>query len=717
MSESAPTHSGSVVSHYEIHEPIGSGGMGDVYRATDLRLGRHVALKFVRSFGEDRRQQLIHEARAASLLDHPNICTIFEIDETPAGDVFIAMPCYDGVTLDHVLSGGALAPARALSIALQAARGLAAAHEELIVHRDIKPGNLMIVRGDLVKILDFGLAQSMRDAPDGTSMGVVGTPAYMSPEQLRGEPVDPRSDIWSLGTVLYEMLTGVRPFTGTTMRTVVTSILEAAPPRPTEVRPDVPPGFERILARTLEKNVRRRYERAEDLIRDLLELHASFDTHAITRAVPVPARTALAVLPFEDMSESRDQGFLCDGIAEEIMRALARVSELHVASRTSSFQFRNRTADIREIGARLNVNTVLEGSVRRVGDRVRISAQLVNIDDGYRLWYERYDREMKDIFAIEDEIAEQIARALEVALRTGAPSLRIASADDAQAYEYYLRGREFIHQHRRKGFENALQVFAQAIELAPRYARAYAGIAECHAFLCMYFGRGDEAAAAAEAASAKALELSPDLPEAHAARGAALFLRADFEQAEKHLRRAIELAPRQYDPHYMFARLYFTRGQFEQAAKCYADACAVVPEAFDSWYLLGMCYRRLDQPDRARQADLECIEAVKRWVRVHPEDTRAWTMGASVLATVGEPDRAARWVERALAVDADEPIIEYNAACVYVGLKRPDDAIRCLRLALREGGVLRSWATNDPDLDPLRGDPRFQEILDAAGTA
>jgi serine/threonine protein kinase/tetratricopeptide (TPR) repeat protein len=716
MSQHAPARIGQTVSHYEIHELLGSGGMGNVYRATDLRLGRRVALKFVRPMAEDAmRQKLIREARAASLLDHPNICTIFEVDETPAGDVFIAMACYEGETLDHILARGPLNPQRALSIALQTARGLAAAHDELIVHRDIKPGNLMITHNQVVKILDFGLARSMRDMTATDPGSVVGTPAYMSPEQLRGEPLDQRSDIWSLGAVLYEMVTGTRPFAADGLANVVASILEGVPARASSVMAAVPAGIERVIERALAKNLRERYERTDEIIRDLINLQSGLDTRAITRSIPVVSRTSLAVLPFEDMSETRDQGFLCDGIAEEIMRALGRIPELHVASRTSAFQFRNRTADIHEIGTKLNVNTVLEGSVRRVGDRVRISAQLVSIHDGYRLWYERYDREMKDIFAIEDEIAEQIANALEVALGAPAPAApKTGTTPDAQAYEYYLHGREFIHQHRRKGFETALQIFAQAIEIHPCYARAYAGIAQCHCFLSMYFGRGDEAAAAADTASAKALELAPNLPDAHAARGFALFLRHDYDTAEWHLRRAMELDPRLYDAHYIFARLCFMRGQFKEAAARFAEACAIVPEAYDAWYLLGMCHRRLGEIDRGRNVDLECIEAVKKWVHAHPEDTRAWTMGASVLAEMGEPERAARWVERALAVDADEPIILYNSACVYVGLGRHDDAISCLTASMRQGGVLKTWAINDPDLDPLRNDPRFQELLAAA---
>jgi serine/threonine protein kinase/tetratricopeptide (TPR) repeat protein len=711
----APTtsRSGQEISHYKVHELLGSGGMGEVYRCTDLRLRRRVALKFLHPLSDpDMRQRLIREAQAASLLDHPNICTIFEVDETPAGEVFIAMAYYEGQTLDRMLAGGPLEVGRALAIAVQAGRGLDAAHEELIVHRDIKPANLMITRGDTVKILDFGIARSLKTAGTTARGAVVGTPAYMAPEQLRGAPIDQRADIWSLGAVLHEMVTGVRPFGGESTASVIASILSNEPFRITRTKPSLPAGLGPIIEKALAKSLRARYERISEMVQDLIELRTGLDSEAITRRFPAAtARSSIAVLPFEDMSSTRDQEFLCDGIAEEILRALGRIPDLHVASRTSAFQFKNRSADIREIGAQLNVDTVLEGSVRRVGDRVRISAQLISVRDGYRLWNERYDREMQDIFAIEDEIAEQIAHALKLALAPPTQGDAKSAAPDAQAYEFYLQGRRFIHQHRRKGFETALQIFAQAIEINPNYARAYAGIADCHSFLRLYFGGGDDAAEAADEASARALELEPDLADAHASRGQALFLRRDFDQAEFHLRRAIELDPRLYDPHYISGRLRFSQGRIAEAARHFAEACAVVPEAYDSWYLLGMCYRRMNQPGRSRNANLECIEAVKSWVRSHPEDTRAWTMGASVLADVGEPERAARWIERALAVDAEEPIIEYNAACVYVALGRFEDALKCLAVSLQAGGLSRDWAENDPDLDPLRGDPRFQSLL------
>ena len=716
MSSSA-SRTGHTVSHYEVGELLGSGGMGEVYRATDLRLRRPVALKFLPPLADlTMRRRLVREAQAASLLDHPNICTIFEVDETPAGEVFIAMACYEGETLDRALEGGPLPIGRALSIAAQAGRGLAAAHEELVVHCDVKPGNLLIARGDTVKILDFGIARPLRDVGPSDESEAMGTPAYMAPEQLRREPVDQRTDIWALGVVLYEVLTGEKPFRGDSVDTLIQAVLNARVVPASTLKPGLPPRVDQIIEKALARNPRLRYDRIDQMVHELVGVQAAIDSSALTIRVPASAsKSSIAVLPFEDMSPANDQGFLCDGIAEEVLRALSRIPDLYVASRTSAFQFRRQAADIRDIGARLNVNTVLEGSVRRAGDRVRITAQLVSVSDGYRLWGDRYDRDIEDIFAIEDEIAERIAQALEVTFAERArPSGRGGFEPDAEAYQLYLQGRSFIHQHRRKGFEIALQTFAQAIDASPGYARAYAGIADCHAFLNLYFGHGKEAVEAADAASAKALELEPDLADAHASRGFALFLRRDFEGAERHLLRAIELDPRAYDPHYIFGRVCFSEARTPEAAQHFREAATIVPEAYDAWYLLGMCYRRMGETGRLRDANFECIEAVKRWVRTHPDDTRAWTMGAAVLADMGEPDRSAAWVERALAIDPDESTIQYNAACVYVALKKPDEAIRCLATAIRYGRIAGDWIKNDPDLDPLRADPRFVALVATA---
>lgn len=711
----AATRTGLRISHYEVGALIGTGGMGDVYRATDLRLGRRVALKFLRPFSNPAmRQRLMREARSAALLDHPNICTIFQVDETPDGDVFIVMACYDGESFDRTLARGPLGMNRALAIAVQAGRGLAAAHEDLVVHCDIKPANLFLARNDTVKILDFGVARTLREAAPAGDLELMGTPAYMAPEQLRSEPVDQRTDIWALGVVLYETLTGVTPFRHESMAGTVQAVLNGHARPASALCPGLPPGIDRILDKALAKNPGLRYDRVDSLVRDLLALQSAVDDDALTVRVPASAaKSSVAVLPFEDMTPARDQEFLCDGIAEEVLRSLSRIPDLYVASRTSAFQFKHQAADVREIGARLNVASVLEGSVRRAGDRVRITVQLVSVSDGFRLWCERYERDIEDIFAVEDEIADRIAEALEVTLveSPGRPG-PARFEPDAEAYQLYLRGRQFFQQHRRKALEVALQTFQLAIEASPRFARAYAGIADCHSFLALYFGRGNEAIEAADAAAARALELEPDLSDAHASRGLALFLRRDFDAAEGHLRRAIELDPRVYEPHYIFGRVCFSQGRMVEAAEHFHEASTIVPEAYDSWYLLGMCYRRLGDRSRARHANFECVEAMKRWVKIHPDDTRAWTMGASVLADMGEPDRAASWIARAVAIDKDEAIIQYNAACVYVALGRFDDAIGALEAAAKVGVIARGWMKNDPDLDPVRHDPRFAALID-----
>lgn len=702
---------GPKVSHFTIEQQLGSGGMGVVYRALDDRLGRRVALKFIRPVADSDSSvtdRFFEEARTAGSLDHPNICTIFEVDRSDDGGVFIAMAYYEGETLDHVIARGALDVRRAVSIAVQIARGLAAAHEELVVHRDIKPSNIMLLHRDAVKILDFGLA-TITGRGEREPRHVTGTVPYMSPEQLRSEAVDPRSDIWSLGIVLYEMIAGVPPFHAERTDDLIVAILQSEPAPLGSIRSGVPARLDAILKKALAKSPRARYERIDDLLTDLLDVSSDLDGGAVTARRPAhPSRSSIAVLPFDDMTPSADQGYLCDGIAEEILRALTRIPELYVASRTSAFQFRGKAIDIRDIGAKLDVDTVLEGSVRRAGNRVRISAQLINVADGYRLWNDRYDREMKDIFAIEEEIADQIATALQVTLVDRRRHAGIVAPANAEAYDLYLQGREFFHQHRRKGFEVAIQTFRRVIEIDPNYARAFAGIADCNSFLRMFMGAGESSVTAADEASRRALELDPQLPEAHSARGFALLLVGDLAASEQELRRAIELDPRLYDPHYTYGRVCFSQARNAEAAMHFREACALVPEAYDAWYLLGMCYRRLGSQDKALSADLECIEAAKNRVRNHPEDTRAWTMGAAVLAELGEPERAGEWIARALAIDRDEPIIVYNAACVYTTLKRYDDAIELLGSSRY---VSKSWVENDPDLDPLRDDPRFKAIL------
>jgi len=703
--------------HYELLERIGSGGAGVLWRARDEKLDRIVALKFLSPElvnNADARARFAMEARAASSIDHPNICTIYEIGDTPEGEIYISMAYYGGTTLKSVLEQGPITPRRAVPIAVQIARGLSAAHEELIIHRDIKPGNVMMADHDTVKIVDFGLAKCTNRVRITDPNLSLGTPAYMSPEQIRGEEVDVRTDIWSLGVVLFEMVTGALPFKGDTAGAVINSILNGEPRSIKDFDSSLPNRLSLVIAKALQKSPRARYQCADEMIAELRDLLADVDSDAQTvrRSATGRRQSSVAVLPFTDMSAERDQEYLCDGLAEEILGAIRRIPELRVASRTSSFQFKGRAADIREIGHKLNVETVLEGSVRRAGDRLRVSAQLVSVADGYRLWYERYDRDLKDVFAIQDEIANCIAEALEVTLGGDATATSEIVPESAEAWELYLQGRQFFLQHRRKSFEVARQAFMEAIRVDPGYARAWAGIANCHSFTRLYFGGGTEETTEAEVASLRAIELAPQLAEARLARGLALFLSGKMDEAESELVRAIEIDPLLYEAHYFWGRIAFTKGDMPEAARHFERACSISPEAFDSWYLMGMACRKLGEDARARKADLDCIEAVKKQIRVHADDTRAWTMGAAVFAEMGEPERALTWVSRAVAIGPDEPSVNYNAACVYVRLDRPDEAIACLSSSVTAGALQKDWILNDPDLDPLRQDPRFVALVD-----
>ncbi|MFQ5640839.1 MAG: protein kinase, partial [bacterium] len=407
---------GKTISHYKIIEKLGGGGMGVVYKAKDTKLKRTVALKFLPpdlTRDAEAKERFMLEAQAASALDHPNICTIYEIDETEDGQLFIAMACYDGETLKQKVAGGKLQVASAMDISCQIAQGMAKAHEQGIVHRDIKPANLMVTSDGIVKILDFGLAK-LTGVTQLTKTGTtLGTVAYMSPEQAQGVTMDHRTDIWSLGVVLYEMVSGELPFRGEYEQAVIYSILNEEPEQTTEI----PANLQQIVAKALAKEPEDRYQQMDEILTDLSALKKELESESTKEAVGKEKQApSIAVLPFVDMSPEKDQEYFCDGMAEELIDALTKLEGLKVASRTSAFQFKGKEISIKKIGKELEVNQVLEGSVRKAGNRLRITAQLINVADGYHLWSEKYDRELEDVFAIQDDIAETIVNTLKVKL-------------------------------------------------------------------------------------------------------------------------------------------------------------------------------------------------------------------------------------------------------------------------------------------------------------
>ena len=428
----------------------------------------------------------------------------------------------------------------------------------------------------------------------------------------------------------------------------------------------------------------------------------------------LPKKPSIAVLPFLNMSADKDQEYFCDGIAEDILNDLTSIEGLHVVARTSSFAFKGENRDIREIGIQLEAQTIVEGSVRKAGNRLRITTQIVNVADGYHLWSERYDRELEDVFAIQEEIAKNIVGALKIKLNEREKrALEKVKTQDVQAYDFYLRGREFFHQARRKNIHYATEMFTQAIEKDPNFALAFSGLADCYSFLFMYFENNQQYIEQSEAASKRAVELDPELAEAHAARGLAVSLSMHYDEAEEEFEKAIKLNPKLYEAHYFYARTCMQRGKMEKAVLLFKRAGEVRPEDYQAAVLLSSAYQRLNLHAEAETAAHRSIELVEKHLRFNPDDARALYLGGIILVNLGEVEKAISWAERALTIDPDDPGVLYNLTCIYSLAGKIEQALDCFETAIQSGFAAREWIENDLDLDPIRNHPRFQIALKA----
>jgi serine/threonine protein kinase/Flp pilus assembly protein TadD len=719
-----PTHQdqlrSALAERYLIEREIGRGGMATVYLAQDLKHHRPVAVKILHShlaaqLGPDRFHR---EVEIAARLSHPHILPLHDSGEAN-GYVYYVMPFVPGESLRGRLSRERRLPLNeALRITREVAGALGYAHAQGVVHRDIKPENVMLHEGEAM-VTDFGIAKAIsasageRLTETGTSLG---TAAYMSPEQASAEhAIDGRSDIYSLACMLYEMLAGEPPFTGPTAQAIIVKRFTEPVPSIRARVPGVPEAVDRAIGRALARDPADRFGSVAQFVQALdsgTEHRSQAGATTTVVAAQPPTVKSIAVLPFADMSPQRDQEYFTDGIAEEIINALTKIDALRVASRTSAFAFKGKNEDIGEIGRKLKVATVLEGSVRKAGNRLRVTAQLVNVSDGYHLWSERYDRELEDVFAIQDEIAENIVKALRVVLSEAEKrAIEKKRTDNVQAYDYYLRGRQFFHQWRRRSVEYARRMFERAIEVDPNYAIAYAGIADCCSFIYTYWDASAAHLEQAEAASRRALELDPESAEVHSSRGMALAFAKQYEEAEREFETAVRLNPKLFEAHYFFGRALFQQGKCAEAVRHYEEAGRIRPEDYQTLCFLALAYAGLARNGDAEATHRRAVQLIERHLELNPDDSRALNLGAISLVQVGQRDRALEWARRALAIDPEDSGMLYNMACFFALQGETEEALSCLEKSVELGFGLRDWIANDTDLVSLHSLPRFQAVL------
>jgi serine/threonine protein kinase/Tfp pilus assembly protein PilF len=665
---------GRTISHYKILEKLGEGGMGVVCKAEDTKLKRTVALKFLspQAVGtEEDKTRFIHEAQSAAALNHPNICTVHEIGEYE-NQPFIAMECIEGESLKAKIKSGLLGVDEAVQVAIDIAEGLQEAHSKGIIHRDIKSANIMLTPAGRVKVMDFGLAKSSGGTQLTQSGTTIGTVAYMSPEQGRGEPVDHRTDIWSLGIVLYEMITGELPFKADYEQATIYLIMNEEPASVRSRRSDVPKELEQIIQKSLAKNPQDRYERIESFAADLRGLKDRA-TMKSKDDDSTKEEHSIAVLPFVDMSPNNDQEYFCDGLAEELINALANVKPLRVAARTSAFSFKGEKHDVREIGEKLNVDTVLEGSIRKAGNRLRITAQLVNAADGYHLWSEKYDRTLEDIFAIQDEISLAIVDKLKIEL-LGEEASRLTKrgTENLEAYDLYVRGR-FFWEKRGEGLNKAVDYFKEAIEKDPKYAAPYAGIADSYNLLAFYgFLPAHDAMPKAKEYAQKAIEIDDTIAEAHCALAwIHQYYDWDFTKSEQEFKRAIELNPAYTPAHYWYSSTLFATGllddgQRENERAITLDPLSVQAYTVYGWNLIGQL--QLEQS----------VEKLNRALELNPDYAHAhWLLGCNYYLLSRHEDALTEF-QKAVTLSNRNPWMISTVGSVYARLGKTSEARKIL---------------------------------------
>jgi serine/threonine protein kinase/cytochrome c-type biogenesis protein CcmH/NrfG len=734
---------GQSLSHYRVTSKLGAGGMGVVYEAEDTRLGRHVALKLLPvDLAQDAAslQRFQREARAASALNHPGICTVYAIEQHEANH-FIVMELLEGETLAEMIRRRAFPLDTMLDLAVQIADALESAHAKGIVHRDLKPANIIITPRGQAKILDFGLAKIEIARKDGdgdsemltaarahdlTQAGTtLGTVAYMSPEQARGLPTDSRTDLFSFGTVLYQMVTGVLPFQGDTTAVTYDAILNRQPAPLTQLNPSLPASLDRLIEKALEKDRNFRYQSATELKTDLLRLKRELDSggrraaemssDSQREAAQEASAQSLAVLYLENQSGVKDDEYLRDGITEDIITELSKIKGLKIFSRPTVLAFRDKTVTPAHVGQQIGAAYVLTGSLRRAGNRLRITAQLIDTRTDFPLWSERYDREMADVFELQDEIARNIAEALRVTL-TPQEQEALASkpTESAQAYDLFLRGRSYTRRMTRQDLEFALQMFDNAVAIDPGFALAHAAIATAAAQYYYHYDRSPGWMERAVGASRRASELQNDAPEVLVAEAWILSAEHSYDRAIEKLIRAIERKPDSESAYYLLGRVLFAAGRYQEVIDMSETAITHSGENYNIYVPIANALGALSKTDALRKFQQRRIQVFEKHIQTFPEDPRARVLLATDYASTGRHEDAIREASFALALRPNDAIVAYNVACVYGKMGRKGEAMEAMMRAWNSGWRDQTWTRRDPDLEILHGDPEFDRLYPKA---
>ncbi|MGH8004447.1 MAG: protein kinase domain-containing protein [Limisphaerales bacterium] len=730
--------------HYKIIKKLGAGGMGEVYLAEDTKLGRKVALKFLsldQPFDRELKKRFLQEAQAAAALNHPNIITIYEIGEFENRS-YISMEYVDGKPLKDLIVVEGLSTDQILDLAIQIGEGLAKAHQAGIVHCDIKSDNILMDADGRAKILDFGLAQLKGISGFGPET-TAGTPGYMSPEQIEGGGLDARSDVFSFGVVLYEMATFRLPFTGAHPAAVTYSILNEKPSPLNRFRPEIPAQLQTILDIALAKNRDERYPSALELVAALKACKKEFEEPI--KESPKKEKKSVAVLYFDNLSQEAESDYFCAGMTEDIITDLSKIGSIRVASRNAVLPYRNKAVDILELGKSLSIEAVLQGSFRKLGNRIRISAQLIDAKEGFNLWAERYDRELTEVFQLQEEIAINIASALKIKLSDqDEEKMALKYKSNLDAYDQYLKGRNYFYKYTRQDMLIAVQMFKKALEIDPNYALAYAGLADSYfQMIDRYYETDKNILKKAEEAAKKALEIVPLCTEAYLALGSVYYGQWRFRKSKEQFLKALELNPNNAPAHSRLASIYIYLGDFDRAEKEYLIAYEKDPSRAN-FHVLWLTARLYLSVNKFAQAEsylgkvlqsaeesshleigyyllsrtyffqgqfAKALQYMQKYVEVEPNEPFGDSALASLYAALGQPEKARVKIADTLkSVPWDEDIVE-NLILAYALLGEKELVYNWIRKGMAENKIVWVFLERNPLLEKARGEPAFQELL------